>query len=374
MIIAINTRVISGETIISKILVDYFLKLALIHPQHQFILIAEQDIRLLKSLPHNLEQHVLPQQSDNSLFWKLWYHYKLPAAVRKLKVDKLISTDGISSKRIKIPQYLVVNELGFINAPQNFPANYSRFAKLNSADFFRKAKKIIALSSYVKTEIIKNFKISDSKISVWHPGILELYKPLDFEAAEKIKEQHTEGKDYFLFYGAIQTKSNLVTLLKAFSLFKKRQKSNMQLVLAVSEINPENEFVKSIALYKYKDDVKLIVPGNEQELASIIGAAYACINTSALCVDIISLLRSLKSAVPVIAGNYFSAIDYLGEAALYTDASSVDVLAEKMMLLYKDEKARNEIIDKGLAQAKQYNETNALNELGNILFSTNQSH
>lgn len=366
MIIAINTRTISRNDEVNYLLINHILQLAALYPEHQFFLISPKETGLTESLT-NVKQYLLPQQSDNSLLWKFWYHYKLPAAVRKLKADILLSTDGILSRRIKIPQYLLVSDTGYLAFPELYAANYARFARLNSADFFRKAKKLIVFSNYQKQEIIKLYKLNEAKISVWHPGIPVSYQPAPIKDTEEFKLQHTDGKDYMLFYGAIEEKNRLMNILKAFSLFKKRLKTNMQLLLATPEVPQENEFVKSLSLYKYRDDVKLLAVPDKETLIKMIGAAYACINLSPAAADAFFLLKSLKTGVPVIAGNYHAVISLVNNAALFADPLSVDMIAEKMMLLYKDEKMRTELIREGLIQVNQYDEKMANAALANLL-------
>lgn len=58
------------------------------------------------------------------------------------------------------------------------------------------------------------------------------FQPLPWEEKIKVKEQYTAGTEYFLYAGSFRPGKNLVNLLKAFSLFKKRQQSNWKLVLA----------------------------------------------------------------------------------------------------------------------------------------------
>lgn len=366
MIIAINTRTISGNERVNQLLVNYILRLASLHPEHQFILISQKEILPLPDTA-NVKVYLLPQQSDNVLLWKLWYHYKLPSAVRKLKADLLLSTDGILSKRIKIPQYLLVTDIGFLSSHEQYTANYARFAKLNAGEFFRTAKKLIVFTDHIRNEILKHFKVSETKISIWYPGISTVFKPVSIAAKDVVKEQHTDGKDYFLWYGSVEDKSRLVNIVKAFSLFKRRLKTNMQLMLASPEIPAENEFIKSLSLYKYRDDVRLVTIQDETILGTMIGAAYACINLSPSIDDSIFLLESIHSGVPVIAGNYHSVISLVNNTALFADPSSLETIAEKMMLLYKDEKRRFELIQLGLEQAKLYDEKKSTAALGKLL-------
>jgi glycosyltransferase involved in cell wall biosynthesis len=43
-----------------------------------------------------------------------------------------------------------------------------------------------------------------------------------------------------------------------------------------------------------------------------------------------------------------------GDAVLYANPNDVDDLAKQMMLIYKDEKLRTALIEKGFVQAKQF--------------------
>jgi glycosyltransferase involved in cell wall biosynthesis len=59
------------------------------------------------------------------------------------------------------------------------------------------------------------------------------------------------GNEYFIYSGEIGTHKNLLNLLKAFSAFKKRQKSNMQLLIAGKCLDGNTKiFLKALRLFK----------------------------------------------------------------------------------------------------------------------------
>jgi glycosyltransferase involved in cell wall biosynthesis len=85
-----------------------------------------------------------------------------------------------------------------------------------------------------------------------------------------VKQQLTEGKEYFLYVGAIHPRKNLINLLKGFSWFKKRYQSNMKLVL-VGRMAWKNEmFLKQLESYKYRNDVVVAGYVEEQKLQEIV--------------------------------------------------------------------------------------------------------
>ncbi len=355
MVIAINFRILSGNSAISKMMIDCFERVASSHTEHEFIFIGEKNFDEQKGGLKNIKQIVLPQQSKNPLLWKLWYNYKLLAVLKKYKADILITADGVCSLRTKLPQYLLVNDLAFLSHPEWYSKKYNRFIKTNTSVFLQKAKSIIVFSNVIKEKIQQQYKVDEKKIAVLYPGVNRNYQPANTEEKEVVKEKYTEGKEYFLFSGAIHPRSNLINLLKAFSLFKKRQKSNMQLIIASDTVSEDKAFVGSLQLYKFRTEIKLLENLDQDLLQKITASAYACINTSPLHTDIASLLNAMQCEVPVIAGNLYAAIEQFGEAALYANESVPEDIAEKLMLLYKDENKRNDLIKKGVQQSAKFN-------------------
>ena len=336
-------------------MIDCFERIASGHREYEFIFILEKKFDEQKAGLKNIKQIVLPQQSNNPLLWKLWYNYKLPAVLKKYKADILITADGVCSLRTKLPQCLLVNDFACLSHPEWYSKKYNRFIKTNTPAFLQKAKSIIAFSNVLKEEIQQQYKIDEKKIAVLYPGANRNYQPVNTEEKEQVKEKYTEGKEYFLFSGAIHPRSNLINLLKAFSLFKKRQKSNMQLIIASDTVSEDKTFLGSLQLYKFRNEIKLMENLDQDLLKKITATAYACINVSPLHTDIASLLNAMQCEVPVIAGNLYAAIEQFGEAALYANESVPEDIAEKLMLLYKDENKRNDLIKKGLHQSAKFN-------------------
>jgi len=354
MIIAVNTRVLSGNSPINKLLVDCIEMIAGSNPEHTFIFIAEKEFTEQNAASKNIKKIVLPQQYSNPLLWKLWYNYKLPAVLKKYKAVILISADGICSLRTKVPQLLLVNDVADLKHPEWYPKKYLRFVKTNTTAFLEKAKGIIAFSDAAKKEIEQQYQIAENRIAVLYAGTSPKFQPVDWKEREQVKEKYADGKEYFLFSGAIHPRSNLTNLLKAFSLFKKRQKSNMQLIIASDDFSADKAFVESLQLYKYRNEIKLLENLHPEALHAITASAYTCINLSPLHTDIARLLTAMQCEVPVIAVNLFAAVEILGDAALYATAAKTGEIAEKLMQVYKDENKRNDLIKKGVQQAAKY--------------------
>lgn len=316
------------------------------NPSYQFCFISENDGLPVSAL-NNVKNVVIKQDSSNPLMWKLWYNYKLPSTLKKIKADMLVSADGICSLRTKLPQCVLVNDVEFLHHTEWYSKKYSSFIKSTMPAALQKAKSIITFSASCKNEIIDKFKIEERKIVIESYGNNKKYHPINWEERETVKEKYAEGNEYFLFNGAINSSSNLTNLLKAFSQFKKRQKSSMQLVLLTDAIPAKNEFVDSLRLYKYRNEVKLLSGLDDNEIFSITASTWCAVNLSPLYSDIHFLQNALSCEVPAIAGNTAQANELLADAALYASPAFVDSIAAEMMLIYKDENKRTELIEKG---------------------------
>ena len=113
-------------------------------------------------------------------------------------------------------------------------------------------------------------------------------------------------------------------------------------------------FMESLKTYKYRDDVKMLGYLDEKELAKIIASAYSLVYPSLFEGFGVPVLEAMRCDVPVITSLNSPMQEITGEAAIYADPGSIEDIANKMMLLYKDENLRKELIEKGRLISKKY--------------------
>ena len=150
---------------------------------------------------------------------------------------------------------------------------------------------------------------------------------------ERIKGAIAEGKEYFLSDITGVDDPSLVSLLKAFSLFKKRQLSNMKLVLLG---RPHPGVIEKLDSYKYRQDVCLD-PGLGR--GEVTGGAYGVVHLGGRDRLGLDMLNAWKVHVPVITTGTEG-----GEAVLSVAAGDPVRLADGLKSLYKDEGFRGELI------------------------------
>lgn len=349
MIIAVNTRFLLQDHLegVGYFLFETFKRITQNHPEDEFIFIFDRPFNKRFVFAPNVKPVVTGPPARHPLLWKFWYDIKVPAVLRKYKADVFVSCDGFCSLTTKVPQCLVVHDLAFLHYPSLIKKSHLLFYKRYTPKFLNKAKSVATVSSFSKQDIISYYKTDTDKIDVVFSAAKEIFHPLSSDERTMVKNKYTGGKEYFVYAGAIHPRKNLVNLLKAFSVFKKRQQSNLKLLLAGRLAWKYESFTKNLKSYKYRDDVVMTGYVDEEELAKIIGSAYTMVYPSLWEGFGVPVLEAMRCEVPVITSTNSAMQEIAKDAVLYADANNYNEIAEKMMLLYKDENLRKELIQKG---------------------------
>ncbi len=346
-------RIAVNASCLSDFVYEIFLRMAASNPKQTFLFIFDKPFSEKINLPQNVVPLVIERNGNSRLKWKFWYKLKIPIALKRHKADIFISEKFISL-RTTIPQLLLFPDFTFIHQPSFLDKKSVRFYKKNTSLFLNKAAKIIAGSDFFKKEIIKRYKINEEKIIVLPTEITNDFEEIPFEEKESIKEKYAEGNEYFIYTGIISPQQNLLNLLKAFSFFKKRQKSKMQLLISGKRGIDYEQFTESLRLFRFKDEVKVLDNLSASEIEKIIASAYAMIHVPVYDSGYSQGLQALKYKVSAILSSTGALSESFADAALYAHPENFKDLAEKMMLLFKDENLRKDLIEKERLQIGKF--------------------
>jgi len=324
------------------------------HPEHEFFFFFDRAYDPQFIFAPNVTPVVVHPQARHPLLFYIWFEWSLPIVLRKYKIDLFLSPDGYMSLSTRVPTCLVIHDLAFEHYPGHFVLSHRMYWRHYSPLFARKAKRIATVSTFSKDDISKRYGIAPANIDVVYNGAHDEYKPLSHAEREEVKKQYAGGCEYFVFAGALHPRKNIVNLLKAFVIFKKRQPTNMKLVIAGRPAWKYEEVEQMRAEMPFKDDVQWIGYMNVDQLSKVIGGAYLLVYASLFEGFGIPILEAFQCNVPAIVSNTSSMPEVAGEAALLVDPSDPEDIAAKMHLLYKDEALRKQLIIKAQEQVKKF--------------------
>jgi glycosyltransferase involved in cell wall biosynthesis len=363
MIIAVNAVAPAFKPAAPYFLEQAFLIIAAQQPQHQFIFIGfskTEQSGANCSFLHTCKKIKSP------LAFTYWLNYQLPALLKKHKAAIVVGYN-CCSLRCKLPQVLFADDAAFLTHPLFYTTRWLRFYKKNTGSFLQKAVAVAASSQFLKNTFTQQYAIAAEKITVVYAAATAAYKPFaHWNQKESMKDRLTGGKEYFLYTGILSTQQNLINLLKAFTFFKQRQKSNMMLVLA-STTDADASFIKSLSVYKFKTSVVVADHLHEDEIWQITAAAYAVVYPVNYDAAGVTLLQALQCHTAIVAANNTVLPEICGEAAVYCHADDYNDIAAKMMLLFTNEDRRNLLIAKSRDQANKFNLQTQAAQLGQLI-------
>jgi glycosyltransferase involved in cell wall biosynthesis len=340
------------------------------HPEHEFLFVFDRPYDQKFIFAPNVTPVIVSPPARHPLAFKYWYDIKATLALRKLKPDVWVQPYGFCSLTTRIPQVLLIHDLAFLHYPQFISRAQQMYYRLYTKRFLRKAEKIITVSEFTKQDISNHYQIPGENISVVHGAAKDEFVPLSWFEREQVKDGYSDGREYFLFTGGVHPRKNLLNLLKAFSLFKKWQQSNMKLLVAGRLAWQYDDVLDKLKSYKYRDDVVMLGYVSDEQLAKITASAYALVYPSFFEGFGLPILEAMQCEVPVITSNTSSMPEIGGSAGLYADPEDPEAIAKQMLNLYRNESQKIAVAEAGKLQAGHYSWNRSAEEFWQIIFAT----
>lgn len=285
--------------------------------------------------------------------WKYWYNRQLPSILKKQQINFLFTTGGIAAKT-PVPQCTWVPFSAGLPPEKN--RNYYRFfkRKLSAADsssschFLVSAKNAELISS-------QNRSVTNRLHILKPPSAGNQFAP-GWTDRENTRIKYSGGKDYFLLFAEESYRLPAVLeILKGFSLFKKWQESNMQLVITGKKISADFSLLEKLESYKYRSDVHVIGKAGGEEWSRLLGSAYALLYPFDDDGYAVPAINAFDFSVPVIGSEQGGLAAAYSSIAVFAEQAVAESWSKQMMAVYKDEVLRNRLIEQGKMEVLQNN-------------------
>ena len=324
------------------------------HPEHEFIFLFDRAYSEEFIYSDNVTPVVIGPPSRHPVLWWWWFELSVPAALKKHKADVFLSPDGYSSLRTRVPCIPVMHDLNFEHYPKDLPSLYSWYYRHFFPKYAQAAKRIATVSEYSKSDIAKMYGIDPGKIDVVYDGANEAYQPVAADVVAATRQEYSSGAPYFLFIGALHPRKNLVNLFKAFDTFRKRQQSDVKLLIVGEKKWWTDDMRSTWEGMKFKDEVVFAGRLAPEALKNVIASALAMVYISYFEGFGIPILEALYCDVPVLTSNVTSMPEVAGDAGILVDPFSIEDIASGMSKLASDEALRKQLIENGRIQREKF--------------------
>jgi glycosyltransferase involved in cell wall biosynthesis len=365
MRIAVNTRLLLPGKLegLGRFTCETLQRITKAHPEHEFIFIFDRAYSPAFIFTENIIPVVAYPPARHPLLWYLFFEYGVNSVLKKYKADLFLSPDGWLSLRSDVPSIAVIHDLNFFHNRQWVGSLAGQYYDYFFPRYIRKASRIATVSEYSKNDISSQFNVPESLIDVVYNGVNQDLHPATEEIKSETRRKYTSGKPYFLFLGLVHPRKNLTRIIEAYNLFRRSCGSQIDLLVVGSTKYWTNDTEIAYKTSPYQEDIRFTGRLPEDELNAVVGSSLCLIYASLFEGFGIPILEAMQCHVPVMTSNVTSMPEVGGNAVYYVDPYSVHSIADGMSLIFRDEKLRHQLINKGLEQLKKFSWDNTAQRL-----------
>ena len=285
----------------------------------------------------------------------VWHMFFLPILAKKY----FLNVVHLPSYRRPIfwlhcPFIVTVHDMAIFRIPGKYGLLRYLFHRLITASFLQKARHIVTVSEASKNDILKFMEINDVPISVVQNGInhAEFYCRDKKESQDLILSQLDVNFPIILCVSRLEHPGkNLVRLIEAFSILKKRHNISHKLVIAGSPWNGSP--VVFLAAQNSQYSKEILFPGfvPQANLPILYNAADMFVFPTLWEGFGFPVLEAMACGIPVACSNVASLPEIVDDAAQLFDPTDVEEIVRAMSLCLNYESKQ---ISRGLKQADQF--------------------
>jgi glycosyltransferase involved in cell wall biosynthesis len=354
--IAVNTRLLLEDKLegIGWFTYETMKRITQNHPEHNFFFIFDRPYSEKFIFGKNVTPIVLSPKARHPFLYYLYFEFALPSALRKIKADYFISTDGYMSLSTSVKTLDVIHDINFEHRPQDLPWLTRNYYKFFFPKFSKKTTRLATVSEFSKRDIVHTYGIKAEKVDVVYNGCNMRYVPASEEEQRKTRYRYSNSRPYFLFVGSINPRKNTKNLLIAFDEFKKSYISDIKLLLVGQIMWDDSDFKDIYHNMKFKHDVVFLGRISSSELKNVIASALALTYVPFFEGFGIPILEAMYCDVPVITSNVTSMPEVAGDAGMLVNPNSPYDITECMLSIAKDPVLRKKLIEKGRIQREKF--------------------
>jgi glycosyltransferase involved in cell wall biosynthesis len=232
---------------------------------------------------------------------------------------------------------------------------FRKFTRIKIEKSIEKADIIVTVSKTIKNQLEEYYPSVRGKIRVVYHGIGEEIRQSSVAGSEfDVLEKYSIITPYILFVGNLETRKNIVTLLKAFQSFIQKEKTSHQLVIVGKPGWGYERIMKHARGSDCGDRIRFVGWIRSNDISSLYSNADLFVYPSWYEGFGFPLLEAMKCGVPVIASDIPTHREIAGDAAIFVPPSDAEGFAQKFSLLMSDVQLRTDLVNAGKSRSELF--------------------
>jgi glycosyltransferase involved in cell wall biosynthesis len=239
------------------------------------------------------------------------------------------------------------------------PSAFSAWTRLRAVPIHRmsarKAERVIANSRSTRADLVRYFRVSESKIDVIYPGPADVFFEHHSEEsiAREVVKAFGKAVQYLIFVGKLAKRRNVPNLIEAFSIVRKQERLPHYLLIVGPNVN--NLPLGEITARTGVAEVVKHCPHLEQpELAKLYAGADAFVLPSIYEGISWTMFEAMASGTAVLTVDHPALAEGGADAVLSVRTANVSDLVEGLRALLTDPAQRRSYREKGLTRVRRF--------------------
>jgi glycosyltransferase involved in cell wall biosynthesis len=302
----------------------------------------------------NVEMSVCEVNASSRSARYAFEQFRLPAQVRRDRVDLLHSLGYVGPLRSPCPHVVTIHDLIYSGFAPFMPARRRIALQTFVRGTARRAAQIITVSRASKAEIVADIGVDPDRVSIVpHAPRPDMAPAADSEesAADRaVLATYGITQPYVAAFGSLSASKNLPRLIEALASLGDEQ---WRLVL-LGHVPADGEVASSIAQHGVADRVMTTGYLPETHIAPLTRCAQVFAFPSLYEGFGLPALDAQAAGVPLACSNAASLPEVAGDGALYFDPTSAGDIAAVLRRLLTDGDLRTELVERGRTNVARF--------------------
>lgn len=275
----------------------------------------------------------------------------LPRALRKHRIDLFHNPDFTLPFLLprSIPALVTVHDVAYARLPDSNSLKSKLLLKSLVPFSIQRARAVITVSRFSRSEIVGLYPISPEKIQVIPNGIESRFMPPGMEQIEAIRRRYELPSERVVLYlGGIEPRKNLGRLAEAVAKIP-----HATLAIAGGQNRNAEAILQEVQTH-LGERLRLLGFVPDDDLPALYGAATVFAYPSLYEGFGIPPLEAMACGTPVVTSSVSSLPEAVGDAATLVDPTNADAIAEGIRELLDNDRLRRSRIKPGIEQAKSF--------------------
>ncbi len=321
------------------------------HESEFVLLVGEGDLDISAQLGPNFRTVLEPSPN-----YSIQEQLHIPWTLRRERPDVFHAPHYVLPFGVRCRSVVTIHDCIHLMFPQYLPSRmaylYARASLWNAAT---RSSRILTVSEASKRDILHFFDVEPDKIEVVYNAIDERFwnRP-DEGDVSRVRERYQLTSRFVLYVGNIKPHKNLVRLIEAFDLVRKRGLDDVKLLIIGDEISKLPALRRAVHSHKLHKEVRFLGYVRDETLAILYRLASAFAFPSLYEGFGLPALEAMASGTPVVTSNVSSLPEVVDDAAVLVDPYSVDAIADGLIRVLSDPVLAADLSRRGLMRARDF--------------------